>query len=79
VWRAAIVLQFALLKLDCFQMPARSCMECVTYDHEAQWAQGLMHVVDALAWAFEALLYLMTFLITRFNDLLSKIARLNET
>jgi len=38
-----------------------------------------MHVVDALAWAFEALLYLMTFLITRFNDLLSKIARLNET
>jgi hypothetical protein len=54
-------------------------MECVTYDHEAQWAQGLMHVVDALAWAFEALLYLMTFLITGFNDLLSKIARLNET
>ena len=54
-------------------------MECVRYDHEAQWAQGLMHVVGPQAWIFQGLLCLKSFLLTKFKELLSKIARLNET
>ncbi len=65
----AIVRHFILSKIDCFQLPARPSMECVTYDHKAQRAQDLIFGVGSTNWVFDERIF---GLVTAFSSIQSR-------